>query len=162
MRIIATLLAALLLFSACTEDPEPKEPKKSSTPKPTATAPTLPPEAKAKPPEGAAAFVSHYIDTFNYAAKTGDTTQLLRLSSECDVCSNYAQEFERIYKRGDQIDEVLWRSTSSNVLVNKQSVEVIAVVETKEEKQSGSKNLGFTLTTKPPYRVTEIFEAVDK
>ena len=60
----------------------PKEPKRTATSAtPTATPPTMPAQAKEDTPEGAAAFVKHYIDVFNYAASTGDVEELSRLSS---------------------------------------------------------------------------------
>ncbi len=59
--MIRFVVAALLLVvvAGCS-DPEPVEP--SATPTPTITVPTMPAQAKENTPEGAAAFVNHYID----------------------------------------------------------------------------------------------------
>ncbi len=73
MRFGGIVLAVLLTLGACASDPEPKEPKRTATSAtPTATPPTMPAQAKEDSPEGAAAFVKHYIDVFNYASNTGD------------------------------------------------------------------------------------------
>jgi hypothetical protein len=117
MRFGGIVLAVWLTLGACSSDPEPKEPKRTSTSaSPTATAPTLPAQAKEDTPEGAAAFVKHYVDVFNYAARTGDVKELSRLSSPtCAPCSKYADEFEAIYSRGDRISERLWELRSDQV-----------------------------------------------
>ncbi len=70
--------ASLLVVVAGCSDPEPKEPKPTPSATPTVTAPTMPAQAKENTPEGAAAFVDHYIDVFNYAASTGDVEELSR------------------------------------------------------------------------------------
>ena len=54
--VVATSL--LVLVAGCT-DPEPKEPKPTTSATPTATAPTMPEQAKENTPEGASAFVAH-------------------------------------------------------------------------------------------------------
>ncbi|MDQ3157250.1 MAG: DUF6318 family protein [Actinomycetota bacterium] len=153
-------MTTALLFAGCTNEPEPKEPDATSKPTPTATVPSMPAEAAAKPPEGAASFVTYYIKVFNYAAKTGDTSQMLKLSSNCEACSKYAKEFEGIHKRGDSVSKDLWKSSSSEVLLNKGSIEVIASVQTEEDGRLTQRNFGFTLPSLPPYNVAEIFEAV--
>ena len=110
MRFGGIVLAVLLTLGACSSDPEPKEPKRTATSAtPTATPPTMPAQAKEDTPEGAAAFVKHYIDVFNYAASTGDVEELSRLSSpDCGPCTKYAERFKAIYDRGDRISERLW------------------------------------------------------
>lgn len=111
MRFGGIVLAVLLTLGACSSDPEPKEPKRTATSAtPTATPPTMPAQAKQDTPEGAAAFVKHYIDVFNYAASTGDVEELSRLSSpDCEPCTKYAKRFKAIYDRGDRVSEQLWR-----------------------------------------------------
>src|SRR5215207_5804042 len=108
MRFGGILLVTLLLVGSCSS-PEPKEPKPSpSSPAPTATAPTMPAQAEENTPEGAAAFVKHYIDVFNYASNTGDVRELRRLSPSCEACEKYAAKFESIYQQGDKISAHLW------------------------------------------------------
>ncbi len=69
MRLaIAVLL--LLVAAGCSEpEPEPREPTATASATPTVAEPTMPAQAKENTPEGAAAFVHHYIDVFNYAVK---------------------------------------------------------------------------------------------
>ena len=102
MRFGGIVLAALLTLVACSSDPEPKEPKRTATSAtPTATPPTMPAQAKEDTPEGAAAFVKHYIDVFNYAASTGDVEELSRLSSpKCEGCQSYIKLYRDTYKAG--------------------------------------------------------------
>jgi len=77
MRFGGIVLVVLLTLGACSSDPEPKEPRRTTTSTaPTATPPTMPAQAKQDTPEGAAAFVKHYIDVFNYASNTGDVDEL--------------------------------------------------------------------------------------
>ena len=69
----------------------------------------MPAQAKQDTPEGAAAFVKHYIDVFNYAASTGDVDELSRLSDPaCKPCRRYADKFEAIYAKGDRVSVRLW------------------------------------------------------
>jgi hypothetical protein len=96
----------VLLLAACesrSEDPTPNEPTSASptTPTPTATLPTMPAQASEDSPEGAAAFVKHYVDVFNYAAATGDVDELSRLSSpDCDGCRSYVDLYRDTYAVG--------------------------------------------------------------
>lgn len=106
MRTLGTALAALLLVGACSSDPTPREPTVSATTPtpsvtPTAVVPTMPKQAGEDSPEGAAAFVKHWVDVFNYAAATGDVEELSRLSSpDCKGCQNYIQLYRDTYAAG--------------------------------------------------------------
>lgn len=112
MRFGGIVLAALLTLGACTSDPEPKEPKRTATSAtPTATPPTMPAQAKEDTPEGAAAFVKHYIDVFNYAASTGDVEELSRLSSpDCKGCQSYIKLYRDTYKAGGYFKDSDWKA----------------------------------------------------
>ncbi|KRC63999.1 hypothetical protein ASE12_04030 [Aeromicrobium sp. Root236] len=101
----------LLTLGACSSDPEPKEPKRSATSvAPTSTPPTMPAQAKEDTPEGAAAFVKHYIDVFNYASNTGDVGELSRLSSpECKGCQSYIKLYRDTYKAGGYFKGSDWK-----------------------------------------------------
>ncbi|MFI5428285.1 DUF6318 family protein [Aeromicrobium sp. UC242_57] len=105
MRIGTTVLATLLLLGACTsEASSPKQPTDSPTSSgsatPTATAPTMPEQATEDSPEGAAAFVKHWVDVFNYAAQTGDVAELERLSSpDCTGCQKLHHALPRHLRR---------------------------------------------------------------
>lgn len=93
--------ALMVVVLAGCSDPEPKEPKPSASATPTIAVPTMPPQAKENTPEGAAAFVHHYIDVSNYAASTGDVNELSRLSdSTCSGCQKYIELYRDTYAAG--------------------------------------------------------------
>lgn len=61
----------------------------------------MPDQAREDSPEGAAAFVKHYVDVFNYAASTGDVEELSRLSSPaCEGCQSYIDLYRDTYQAG--------------------------------------------------------------
>ncbi|VXB37545.1 DUF6318 family protein [Aeromicrobium sp. 9AM] len=113
MRFGGIVLAVLLTLGACSSDPAPKEPKRTSTSaSPTATPPTMPAQAKEDTSEGAAAFVKHYIDVFNYAASTGDVEELSRLSSpKCEGCQSYINLYRDTYKSGGYFKGGKWTAS---------------------------------------------------
>lgn len=124
MRFGGIVLAVLLTLGACSSDPEPKEPKRTATSAtPTATPPTMPAQAKEDTPEGAAAFVKHYIDVFNYASNTGDVEELSRLSSpDCEGCQNYIKLYRDTYNAGGYFKDSDW--TLSNFEIEQMSDQV--------------------------------------
>ena len=102
VRIIGLLAAAALLLTGCGADhPAPKVPKQSASATPTATPPTMPPQARKDSEAGAIAFAKHYIDVFNYASNTGDVKELQRLSDpRCEGCTSYIRLFKGTYQSG--------------------------------------------------------------
>lgn len=112
MRFGGIVLAALLILGACSSDPQPKEPKPSATTAtPTASAPSMPAQAKQDTPEGAAAFVKHYIDVVNYASSTGDVEELSRLSSpKCEGCQSYIKLYRDTYAAGGYFKGGDWKA----------------------------------------------------
>ena len=104
MRFGGIVLAAALTLGACSSDPAPREPEPSTSTTaatPAVAVPTMPPQASEDSPEGAAAFVKHYVDVFNYAAATGDVDELRRLSAPgCEGCERYISLYEDTYKDG--------------------------------------------------------------
>lgn len=113
MRFGGIVLAALLALSACSSDPLPKEPDPTATTaRPTGTPPTLPAQAKQNSPEGAAAFVKHYIDVFNYASNTGNVEELSRLSAPaCEGCQRYIRLYRDTYEAGGYFKGSDWKLT---------------------------------------------------
>ncbi|MET0767866.1 MAG: DUF6318 family protein, partial [Aeromicrobium sp.] len=102
---------ALLVLGACSSDPVPKEPAATSSAPatPTATPPAMPEQAKQDSPEGAAAFVKHYVDVFNYAASTGDVDELSRLSAAtCEGCQSYITLYRETYDAGGYFKGADW------------------------------------------------------
>ncbi|MCD9198259.1 DUF6318 family protein [Aeromicrobium wangtongii] len=113
MRFGGIVLAAALLLGACSSDPAPKEPtgtpSTSSTP-PARAVPTMPAQASEDSSEGAAAFVKHYVDVFNYAAATGDVDELSRLSSpDCEGCQSYIKLYKDTYEAGGYFKDSDWK-----------------------------------------------------
>jgi hypothetical protein len=108
-------LATALLLGACSSDPAPKEPDPSrpttnATTTPTVAVPTMPPQASEDSPEGAAAFVKHYVDVFNYAAATGDVKELSRLSApDCKGCQSYIDLYRDTYEAGGYFKGGDWK-----------------------------------------------------
>jgi hypothetical protein len=156
MRFGGIVLVALLTLGACSSDPQPREPRRTATSAtPTATPPTMPPQAEKDTPEGAAAFVRHYIDVFNYAAKTGSTEPLKSLSQGCAACDKYALEFESIYQRGDHVSTHLWTLKSLDLEVEAREVRVFAGTDVNEGRIRRY-TFVFRLPSKPPFSIRAI------
>ncbi|MDR7086667.1 hypothetical protein J2X11_001506 [Aeromicrobium panaciterrae] len=129
MLRLAVATSLLILVAGCT-DPEPKEPKPTTSATPTATAPTMPAQAKENTPEGASAFVAHYIDVFNYAANTGDVAELSRLSSpKCSGCENYIQLYRDTYENGGFFKGSDWKLGELEVTFDDGKALVFATVK---------------------------------
>jgi hypothetical protein len=156
MRFGGIVLVILLTLGACSSDPQPKEPKHTATSAtPTATPPTMPAQAKEDTPEGAAAFVKHYVDVFNYAASTGDVAELSRLSSpDCEPCTKYADRFKQVYERGDRISVRLWALHADEVeVVGTREVNADIDVNEGEIKRY---RFGFTIASGSPFVLENI------
>ena len=113
MRFGGILLAAALVLGGCTGDPAPQEPTKTaSSPRPSSTLkpPVMPEQAKEDSPEGAAAFVTHWVAVFNYASLSGDIDSLSVLSaSGCEGCSHYLQLIRSTYEAGGYFKGGEWK-----------------------------------------------------
>lgn len=142
--ILASALAASLLFSACTAaSPEPPpmtddppstsatprpSPSATPTPSPSATPPSLPPEAEGTSPAAAKAFARHYFHAINYAAATGDTEGLRALGTRnCVSCDAIASNIEKVYDAGGRIAQEDWQIRTARVLQATNGTAVIAV-----------------------------------
>ncbi|MRK01453.1 hypothetical protein GEV27_07945 [Aeromicrobium sp. S22] len=69
----------------------------------------MPDQARQDSPEGAAAFVKHYVDVFNYAAATGDVEELTRLSAPtCEGCQSYISLYRDTYAAGGYFKGADW------------------------------------------------------
>lgn len=109
----AVLATLALTLSACTkDDPPPPDPTSAATTpaNPDATLPPMPAVAKEFTPNGAATFVRYYVSLLDYASKTGDVEQLVRVSGpDCGGCSDYIQLFSDTYKSGGYIVGRNWK-----------------------------------------------------
>lgn len=112
-RVRRTLVAACvlpLLLAGCSDD-EPTPQMPDPTPSPSAVEtdtgpvePTLPPEAEGDGKEAAAAFISFFYKTVDYAQATGDTSALRKLgAASCSACKGGADIVERVYRQGGSI-----------------------------------------------------------
>jgi hypothetical protein len=135
MRFGGIVLATALTLAACSSDPAPKEPEPSATtsaaPTPTATLPTPPAQASEDSPEGAAAFVKHYVDVFNYAAATGDVKELSRLSApDCEGCQSYIDLYRDTYEAGGYFKGGDWKIGELDLRIDESTTYVTTVAET--------------------------------
>ena len=127
MRSIALAIATLVLISSCTDDPRPIEPKAS------ATAPSPPAQVGHDTPEGAAAFVSHYIEVLNFAARTGDVSPLAALSSpRCDGCREYIGLYKDVYAAGGKFEGGEWSPSDFELEIRKRTTDVFVRIDADE------------------------------
>jgi hypothetical protein len=130
MRSFALAIAALLLVGSCTDDPQPIEPKPSS---PKATAPSPPSQVEQSTPEGAAAFVSHYIELLNFAARTGNVSPLTALSApSCDGCQEYVSLYADVYAAGGNFEGGEWSPSDFELEVRRKTTDIFVRVEAEE------------------------------
>jgi len=114
MRRLVLACAALIALSACSAEPTPIEPKSKATESsaaPTSDAtsklkpPTLPAAAKRNDETGAANFVAYWVRVSNYAAQTGDTRLLRKISEpDCVGCYRYINLYETTYESGGSFE----------------------------------------------------------
>jgi hypothetical protein len=155
MRFGGIVLAALLTLGACSSDPQPKEPKRTATSAtPTATPPTMPAQAKEDTPEGAAAFVKHYIATFNFAARTGDTQLMIAAAPRCKPCNQYANDFRKLKNNATLADDDVWTIKDLAVGPTRDPIEIDAEIAVLDE---GMSSLTFVLNSKAPFEIRSIY-----
>ncbi|WP_375003241.1 DUF6318 family protein [Aeromicrobium sp. CTD01-1L150] len=157
MRRTVTLVIAALLLAACNGKPEVREPDPSDSPTASA-APTMPAQAKEDSDEGAAAFVAHWIDVFNFAARTGEIEPLTELGPNCEACNNYAKGLQENFEAGDAPEHDLW--TFNDLLVGESQDDKIDLqVRVEAEYADGREEheLGFELERSEHYEVADIY-----
>lgn len=101
----------LLLVGACSEDPEPKFAPPSATPTPSVTESAEPEPAawEEKSTEGAVAFARHWVEVFNEAQMTGNTSDLRAASApSCGTCAGVADQVDELYKGGGRLQSEGW------------------------------------------------------
>jgi len=159
MRFGGIVLATALVLAACSSDPAPREPDPpaSSAPAtPTVAAPTMPPQASEDSPEGAAAFVKHYVDVLNYAAATGDVEELTHLSSEsCDGCQRYITLYQETYEAGGYFKGGDW--TIGDLQLEFDPTETFATTDVTAAPTAYKEKAGSSETTGPPESSTITF-----
>jgi len=160
MRFGGIVLATALILGACSSDPAPKEPDApapttSSTP--TIAVPTMPPQASEDSPEGAAAFVKHYVDVFNYAAATGDVEELTKIATKCASCNAYAEDFKHMDAEQRPTSRDAWTLSNISVASDEESVQVAGDIEALNDSASPYK-LTFILPPGPPHTVLDVVD----
>lgn len=132
MKIGGFFIVAVLALTACSGDPQPREPDPSATPTSTSTAtpPPMPDQATEDSPEGAAAFVDYWVDVSNYAAATGDVTELSRISSaDCSGCQSYIDLYRDTYAAGGYFKGGDWELGAIDVEYSPDNTYVTTTVE---------------------------------
>ncbi len=106
----ALALGLVLALSACGGDPEPQfEADTSPTPSEVTTSAPAKEAWEEKSDDGAIAFVEHWIDEFNAAVRSGETTALADLSdSSCTTCTNFVTLTDEIYAAGGRVETEGW------------------------------------------------------
>jgi len=159
MRFGGIVLATVLVLAACSSDPAPREPDPpaSSAPAtPTVAAPTMPPQASEDSPEGAAAFVKHYVDLFNYAAATGDVKELSDAAPNCDPCQKYARDLSSL-RKSERATGKAWTLGDVSVADSDEGRSVLAEITVLDDSNSPYQ-LAFAVTREVPYAVVDIFD----
>ena len=114
MRSITLAIAAVLLLGSCS-DPEPIEPTASAPAEPT-SAPTLPAKADEETPDGAIAFVAHWIETFNFAVNTGAIDTFIALNRPtCGGCKSYENQIIKSNKDSAAVRNFRWVGGESSL-----------------------------------------------
>ena len=111
--IAVAAVVPLLVLGACSQDdPQPKFSPPSDSPSASESTPTEPgvrPWEK-KTRKGAVAFSDHWLSSFNDAATSGDTGELLKLSTrDCETCSNFVSAIKRIHEGGGSFESTGWK-----------------------------------------------------
>jgi hypothetical protein len=108
-RWVAVAVVLPVLAAGCSDDPEPRfEPSPSPT-ESTSSAAAKPKAWEVQSQAGAVAFAKHWIDVFNEAGQSGDTSDLKRLSApECKACSNFVNMIEDLYATGGRLETRGW------------------------------------------------------
>ena len=109
-RCVVAAVVLPLMAAGCSDDPQPKfEPSPSDSPSQSTSDPAEPKAWEVKSEKGAVAFTKHWIDVFNEAGKTGQTSQLKDLSAPtCKSCSNFADQIDDLYAKGGRLETRGW------------------------------------------------------
>ncbi|MDP5185388.1 DUF6318 family protein [Blastococcus sp. BMG 814] len=107
---LGCVLAGTVLLTGCSE----KQEASTSLPTP-AAAPTtealpplgpadlpMPDEAREQTADGAQAFSEYYVELYNHALRTLDTTSMRQLSKACETCDALADQVDRVAAAGQE------------------------------------------------------------
>ncbi|WP_346619298.1 DUF6318 family protein [Blastococcus montanus] len=109
--ILALLMLGTLALTGCSEKQE------ANTTLPTNAAPTtealpplgppdlpMPAEAREQTAEGAQAFTEYYVEVYNHAMRSLDTSYMRDLSRECETCDQLADQVDRVAASEQEYD----------------------------------------------------------
>jgi hypothetical protein len=105
----AAVCVSLLAVGGCSDDePEPNF-APSSSPSPTRSSSPAPEAWEVKSEDGAVAFARHWVDVFNDAQESGETSTLRAISTDsCVSCDGFAGQLEDLYNGGGTLDSDGW------------------------------------------------------
>jgi len=107
--LAAASLLALLAVAGCSDDPKPKFAPTPSPSSPTTSATPEPEAWEVKSKHGAVAFAKHWVDVFNEAQQSGETTDLRSISTDaCGSCNGFATQLEDLYGDGGHLESAGW------------------------------------------------------
>lgn len=157
-------IAALLLASACSGQPEVLEPDPTASTTPTSSLgpPTMPDEAREDSESGAATFAYYWVSVSDFASLTGNVEELSRISAEsCGACSEYIELYEETYRKGGKFTggqqdfgEVTTERVSDREVVVRAKV-TLAKGTYQDSRESAAKDVAGS-TTKVAYRVARV------
>jgi hypothetical protein len=159
MRRVATAAAAtaVLMISGCTSNAEVIEPEPSEATSSSASAtpeePELPDQALTSTDEGAASFAYHWIRLFNFAAMTGDTRELRRVSSGCDPCLDYVSKLAAV-PSGERPVSAPWEVNSTRVHRDGRAADVRFRIRIPD---GSTEDLAFELSPLAPYEIRDLY-----
>ncbi|MEX2290413.1 MAG: DUF6318 family protein [Mycobacteriales bacterium] len=116
MRIRAAAAALVMATAvvACSSDPAPSPLPTLPTSSPTPSPLSVPAEALAETPHGAAAFTRYFFDQVNRAYVARDATVVQRLStSACGSCAAVVGDIQRLRREGHQVAGQRYKLTFS-------------------------------------------------
>lgn len=114
-RLIAALMLLGLLVSCSDDGPDssPQEPTSSATVSPTPTGLVIPAAARGTDEASTKPFVRYWFEVFNNAVNSGDSGQLVKLStSGCVSCNAFRRNIQKAYSDGGRVRAVGWTPTS--------------------------------------------------
>ena len=118
-------------------------------------------------PDGAIAFVAHWIETLNFATNTGQIDEFKALNdSTCTGCESYEDEIVRLNGNGAQVRNFKWTGGKSFLTENRQ-LEVSIESRDYQVRDDGSdkwstvkgaqQELGFTLKWSDHWQVRQLY-----
>lgn len=149
-RLLPAALLLALVLSGCgtgsSAAPEPKPLERiaaSASPSATPGPPRLPAVTRGDSERAAVAFVKHYIDVLNYAARTLDTEPVRQLSTDdCAACRGVRRRLGEIAASGGHIEGGAWSVVEvivlSHPVVGERKMHVVVDAEPQRSYESPS------------------------